>query len=408
MNTLLDRFLRYVRIDTQADERASTYPSTPGQWELSRLLCEELAAMGCTDARVTEFGLVHATVPGTVPNAPTIALNAHVDTSPEFSGKGVQPQVLRNYAGGDIVLPGDPSRVIRTAESPELVELIGKTIVTTDGTTLLGGDDKAGIAVIMEAARMLMEDRTRPCGPIRIVFTCDEEIGRGSNHLEPADLGAVCAYTLDGAGTAEIEDETFSGDKATVTIHGVNIHPALAKDRMTNAIRLAGAFLDRLPKRLLSPETTDERAGFIHPYLIDGGVPKTTIHLILRVFVTAKLTEYADLLRAIAGQLETEYPAAKIDVDIQKQYRNMKDGMAKEPRAVPYALDAIRAAGLTPKPRAIRGGTDGAHFTAKGLPTPNLSTGEHNFHSPLEWVCLEELETNVSVVLELAKRWSTG
>jgi len=406
MSTLLERFLRYVRIDTQADERATVYPSTPGQWELSRLLCDELKAMGCVDARVTEFGLVHATVPGTVVGAPTIALNAHVDTSPEFSGKNVKPQVHRNYAGGDIVLPGDPSRVIRVSEAPELAELVGKTIVTTDGTTLLGGDDKAGIAVIMEAAMMLMEDRKLPCGPIRIVFTCDEEIGRGSDHLDPSELGAVCAYTLDGAGTAEIEDETFSGDKATVTITGVNIHPALAKYRMTNAVRLAGAFLDRLPKRLLSPETTDDRAGFIHPYLIEGGVPKTTITLILRDFVTANLTVYADLLRTIAKQLETEYPAARIDVAIQAQYRNMKDGMIKEPRAVPYAIDAIRVAGLEPKRRAIRGGTDGAHFTAKGLPTPNLSTGEHSFHSPLEWVCLEELETNVRVVLALAKRWT--
>ena len=406
MRTLLDRFLRYVRIDTQADERATTYPSTPGQLVLSALLRDELLALGYADARMTEFGIVHATIPGNVPGAPTVALNAHVDTSPEFSGKDVKPQVLRDYPGGDIVLPGDRSRVIKASESPELAALVGKTIVTTDGTTLLGGDDKAGVAIIMEVARVLSEDPTIPHGPVKIVFTCDEEIGKGVLHLDPADLGAAVAYTLDGSGTGEVEGETFSADKATVTITGVNIHPALAKGRMTNAVRLAGMFVERLPTRTLAPEVTADREGFLHPYLIEGGVPKVVLHILLRDFDTPKLAEYAEVLHAIARQLTAEYPEAAIDVAVAAQYRNMLDGMAKEPRAIPHALEAVRRVGLEPKTRAIRGGTDGAMLTAKGLPTPNLSAGEHNFHSPLEWVCLEELEVNVATVIELLKVWA--
>ena len=406
MRTLLDRFLRYVQIDTQADERSMTYPSTPGQLVLAGMLRDELLALGYADARMTAFGIVHATIPGNVDGAPTVALNAHVDTSPEYSGRDVKPQVVREYPGGDLVLPGDRSRVIRVSESPELAALVGKTIVTTDGTTLLGGDDKAGVAVIMEVARMLAEDAAIPHGPVKIVFTCDEEIGKGVLHLDPADLGATVAYTLDGSGTAEVEGETFSADKATVTITGVNIHPALAKGRMTNAVRLAAMFVERLPTRTLAPEVTADREGFLHPYLVEGGVPKVTLHILLRDFDTRRLTEYADMLHAVARQLLAEYPEAAIDVAVAAQYRNMLDGMAKEPRAIPYALEAVRRLGLEPKTRAIRGGTDGAQLTAKGLPTPNLSAGEHNFHSPLEWVCVEELEVNVATVVELLKVWA--
>lgn len=406
MTSIEERFLRYVRVDTQADEKATTYPSSPGQLELGRMLRDELLAMGYADARQTEFGIVHATIPATVPGAPTVALNAHVDTSPEFSGKGVNPQVIRGYDGHDIVLPGDPSRVIRVGDTPELSKLVGKTIVTTDGTTLLGGDDKAGVAVIMEVARVLSGDKSIPHGPVKVVFTCDEEIGKGVLHLDPADLGADVAYTLDGSGTAEVEEETFSGDKATVTITGVNTHPGFAKGKLVNAVRAAAAFVDKLPKTELAPEATDGRQGYVHPYLIEGGVPKTTVTLILRDFDTPKLAEYADRLRAIGRQVEAEFPGARVEVAIAEQYRNMKDGMGREPRAVAYALEAVRRAGLTPVQRAIRGGTDGAMLTAKGLPTPNLSTGEHNFHSPLEWVCVEELETNVRVVVELLKVWA--
>src|SRR6185437_6572061 len=277
MNTLLDRFLRYVRIDTKADENATAYPSSPGQLVLGKLLRDELRGLGLADARQDEFGLVFATIPGNVPGAPTIAFNSHVDTNPENSGKDVDPRIIRDYPGGDIVLPKDPSKVIRVAENPELNAVIGKTVITTDGTTLLGADDKAGLAVIMEMARTLVENPATRHGPVKIVFTCDEEIGKGVLHLEPAQLGAVAAYTLDGMASGEIEDETFSADAAKVTIRGVNIHPSIAKGRMTNAIRLAGTFLDRLPKRTLRPETTFSRQAIeevnpaIDPRCVAGG-----------------------------------------------------------------------------------------------------------------------------------------
>ena len=392
--TLLERFLRYVRIDTKADEKSIAYPSSPGQLVLGKMLRDELLAMGIADAVQNEHGLVFATVPGNVPGAPTIAFNAHVDTNPENSGKDVDPQVIRDYAGGDITLPKDPTKVIRVAENPELSDLIGKTIITTDGTTLLGADDKAGLAVIMEAARTLMANPAIPRGPVRIVFTCD------------AQIGAVVAYTLDGAGSGEIEDETFSADAATVTITGVNIHPSIGKGRMVNAVRLAAMFIDRLPKRKMSPETTDGRDGFLHPLTIEGGTGQVKIGFLLRDFDTAQLAVQADLLREIGRQVERDYPEAKVQVDVRKQYRNMRDGIAKLPQAITHAAEATRRAGLEPKHKIIRGGTDGSQLTEKGLPTPNLSTGEHNPHSPLEWTCLEEMEAAVRVVLELCQVWA--
>jgi tripeptide aminopeptidase len=406
LHTLLDRFLRYVQIDTQADDRTTAYPSSPGQLVLGAILRDELLALGLTDARQDEHGLVFATIPGNVSGAPTIAFNAHIDTNPENSGKGVSPQVIRNYPGGDIVLPKDPSKVIRVADNPDLAVVIGKTVITTDGTTLLGADDKAGIAVIMEAARILTENSTIPHGPVKVVFTCDEEIGRGVLHLEPAMIGATVAYTLDGMASGEIEDETFSADAATVTITGVNIHPSIAKGRMTNAVRLAGMFLDRLPKRRMCPETTAGRDGFLHPLTIEGGVGEVKVGFLLRDFDTAQLVVQAEVLREIGRQVEREYPEAKVKVDVRKQYRNMRDGITREPRAIEYAAEATRRAGLEPKFKIIRGGTDGAMLTEKGLPTPNLSTGEHNPHSPLEWTCLEEMEAAVRVVLELVQVWA--
>ncbi|VTT98084.1 peptidase t : Peptidase T OS=Blastopirellula marina DSM 3645 GN=DSM3645_10087 PE=4 SV=1: Peptidase_M20: M20_dimer [Gemmataceae bacterium] len=406
MSTLLDRFIRYARIDTKADERAATYPSSPGQLVLGAMLRDELLAMGLKDAVQDEHGLVFATVPGNVPGAPTIAFNAHVDTNPENSGKDVDPQVIRNYPGGDIVLPKDPTKVIRVRDNPDLNAVVGKTVITTDGTTLLGADDKAGLAVIMEAVRTLMADPSIPHGPVRVVFTCDEEIGHGVKHLEPAQVGAVVAYTLDGMASGEIEDETFSADAAVVTVSGVNIHPSIAKGRMINAVRLAGMFLDRLPKRTMSPETTDGRDGFLHPLGIEGGVAEVKINFILRSFDTDELPKQAELLREIGRQVEREHPGAKVTVETRKQYRNMRDGIAKEPRAIKYAEIATKRAGLEPKFKIIRGGTDGAQLTEKGLPTPNISTGEHNPHSPLEWTCLEEMEAAVRVVVELCQVWA--
>jgi tripeptide aminopeptidase len=407
MERLLERFCRYVRVDTQASEKSTTYPSTPGQLELGRMLADELRALGLKDAEQDKNGIVTATVPATLSGSvPVIAWIAHMDTSPETSGRGVQPIVHRNYDGGDIVLPADKSKVIRAADTPDLVVLKGSTIITTDGTTLLGADNKAGVAVIMEAAAYLLAHPEVPHGPIRLCFTCDEEVGHGVDHIDLKKLGAQVGYTLDGGGQAEVDVETFSADLAEVTVYGTNIHPSIAKGRMINAVRLAGMFLDRLPRRLLSPETTEDRQGFVHPYRIDGGVAEVVIRILLRDFDTPRLSVQADLLRAAAKTVTAEYPEAKIDVKVTPQYRNMADGLAKEPRAVAFAEEAMQRAGLKPKRTIVRGGTDGSRLTELGLPTPNLSTGEHNIHSPLEWTCLEEMEIAVRVLVELAQVWA--
>ncbi len=407
MKTLLDRFCRYVRIDTTAVENAGTYPSSPGQLELGRMLVEELRTLGIPDAVQDEHGIVLATIPATVTHdAPAIAWIAHLDTSPETTGRNVRPIVHENYDGRDIVLPGDPSKIIRVSDNPELFYLKDKTLVTTDGTTLLGADDKAGVAVIMEAAAQLLAHPELPHGPIRICFICDEEIGHGVDHLDLQKLGAVAGYTLDGGGQGEIDGETFSADLAVVTIRGVNIHPAIAKGRMVNAVRLAGLFLERLPRLTQAPETTAEREGFLHPYRIDGGVAEVTLRILLRDFQTPRLVDYAELLRTIARTITAEYPQASIEVQVTPQYRNMAEGLAQEPRALAFAQEAMRRAGLEPKLTIVRGGTDGSRLTELGLPTPNLSCGEHNLHSPLEWTCLEEMATAVRVLVELAQVWA--
>lgn len=405
---LLDRFCRYVRIDTTAIEGALSYPSSPGQWELGRLLVEELRALEVQQVEHDEHGIVLADLPPTPgrENAPAIALLAHLDTSPETTGKNVRPIVHRNYGGGDIVLPGDSSRVIRVAECPELEQMIGKTLVTTDGTTLLGGDDKAGVAVIMQAVAWLLSHPEVPRGPLRICFTCDEEIGRGVDHLHPVRLNAVAAYTLDGSGVGEIDCETFSADLAVITVRGVNIHPSIAKGKMVNAVRVAGEFVSRLPRTTLSPETTSDRQGFVHPYRIEGGVAETVIRILLRDFDTPKLAHYAGLLKGIAETVLADFPGADIDVQIVKQYRNMAEGLSKEPRAVGLAEEAMRRVGLQPRRASVRGGTDGSRLTEMGLPTPNLSCGQHNLHSQLEWVCLEEMELARQVVVELVRLWA--
>jgi tripeptide aminopeptidase len=407
MSELLERFCRYVKINTQARDGSGKYPSSEGQWDLARLLVDELKAMGASDVEITEHALVYATIPATIiERTPTIAWLAHMDTSPEYSGANVKPMVHAPYTGGDITLPGDPTQVIRVKDCPELNDVIGKTIITTDGTTLLGADDKAGVAVIMQTASYLLKHPEIPHGPIRLCFTCDEEIGHGVDHLNPARLGAIAAYTLDGAKPGEFEGETFSADKATVTIKGVVIHPALAKNRMVNAVKLAGEFLDRLPKGCFSPETTDGRESFVHPYTIEGGVPLVTLRFLLRTFHTPELAEQAALLRKIASELMAQQPNCKIDVLVEKQYRNMADGMDKEPRAIPYLEKAIARTGLEPRKLSIRGGTDGSRLTEIGVPTPNLFTSEHNIHSPLEWACLEEMEQAVKALVELGQVWA--
>lgn len=403
---LLQRFLRYVQVNTTAVDEASAYPSSPGQLTLGAMLVEELRGMGAVDVEQDEHGLVWGTVPATVSHAaPVIALNAHLDTSPETTGKDVKPQVIRNYAGGDLVLPGEASQVIRVAENPELAKLIGKTIITTDGTTLLGSDDKSGVAVIMEVAEHLLEHPEIPHGAIRVLFTCDEEIGQGVKHVDLKKLGATAAYTLDGSGTGEIDIETFSADMATVTVHGVNIHPSIGKDRMVNSLRAAGMFLDRLPRAGHSPETTDGRQGFLHPYVAEGSVAQTTLKILLRDFDVAGLAAKAELLGRLAAEVERDAPGVKVDVAIRKQYRNMAAGLTREPRAVKLAEEAFRRLGRPYELTIIRGGTDGSQFTELGLPTPNLSTGEHNPHSPLEWTCLEEMTAAVEMLVELVQLW---
>jgi tripeptide aminopeptidase len=404
---LLRRFLRYVQIDTTAREGADTYPSSPGQLELGELLADELRAMGLVQVEHDEHGLVMATVPATCSRpVPVVALNSHLDTSPETSGKDVRPRVIREYSGGDIPLSGDSSRVIRVAENPELDQLRGATLITTDGTTLLGADDKAGLAIIMETAEHLLEHAELEHGDVRLLFTCDEEIGRGVDHVDLEKLAATVCYTLDGPGAGHIDVETFSADLATVSIRGVNIHPAIAYQRMVNAIKAAAAFVAQLPREGLSPETTRYREGFVHPYVVEGGVGEVRLRVLLRDFDTPRLQAHAEVLRRIAAQVMQQHPGTEVDVHVKAQYRNLGDGLAKEPRAVAFADEAFRRLGYACEHSIIRGGTDGSRLTELGLPTPNLSAGQHNPHSPLEWACLDEMVRAVEVLNQLLQIWA--
>ncbi len=403
---LLERFLRYVQIDTTAREGADVYPSSPGQLDLGRLLVDELRRIGIVDARQDENGIVLATVPSNVPGeVPTIAWCAHLDTSPETSGANVRPQVIEHYGGGEIRLPGAPHRVIRPDENPELLDLIGRTIITSDGTTLLGADDKAGVAAIMEAAQWLVEHPELPHGPVRLCFTCDEEIGRGVERLDLGRLDATVCYTLDGQGADTIDVETFSADLAVVRMRGVNVHPGVAKGRMTNAVRVAAHLVDRLPRTRLAPESTEDREGFLHPYEISGGVSEVRVKVLLRDFRTDQLAQWASLLKQAAEATQAEFPNARIDLEVKAQYRNMSEGLAKEPRAVGHARKALEKLGRIAKTAIVRGGTDGSRLTELGLPTPNLSTGEHSPHSPLEWACLDEMVSTVEWLVALAEVW---
>src|ERR1700722_15679846 len=402
MDTLLDRFVRYAKLDTQASEFGTSYPSTPKQLNLCRLLAGECSEIGLSDVAMSDFGVVTATLPATVKHkSPAIAWFAHVDTSPEFTAENVHPTIHRNYDGKDIILPAEKSRVIRTSENPALKKLQGATIITSDGTTLLGADDKSGIAVIMTAAAHLLAHPEIPHGPIRVCFTCDEEVGHGVDHVDLDKLGVVCGYTLDSEGSGRVDSETFSADLAIVKVTGVNTHPSIGKGTMVNAVRILSDFISRLPTDRLSPETTDERDGFLHPYQISGGVASASARIILRDFETATLADHARLLQSIADELRAKHPRARIDVEIKKQYRNMRDGLAKEPRALAKAIEAVRDSGIEPEMSQIRGGTDGSVLTERGLPTPNLSSGQHNPHCPLEWTCLEEMQKAVDILMEL-------
>ncbi len=410
MNTrrLLQRFLRYVKIDTTARTDVKAYPSSPGQLKLGRLLVRELKAMGIEDASQDGFGIVLATVPATTAESvPTIAFCSHMDTSPETTGKGVKPHVIRRYGGGDIVLPANPEQVIRVAENPELEKAIGHTLITTDGTTLLGADDKAGLAIIMEMAAWLMERREITHGPIRLCFSCDEEVGRGVDHIDVGRLGSVVCYTVDGGNSDEIDIETFSAHSAEVVIRGVNIHPSIAKGRMTNALRVAADFLARLPRDHLAPEATEGREGFIHPLEISGGVGEVKIRFLLRDFETARLDDHACMLRDALDAALKDYPQASAETKIVPSYLNLADGLVREPRAVSYAEKALARLGRVAKKTIVRGGTDGSRLTELGLPTPNLSSGAHSIHSPKEWASLEEMALSVQWLVALAETWAT-
>jgi tripeptide aminopeptidase len=404
--TVLDRFLRYVQVDTRADESSSSCPSTPGQLTLSAMLADELRAIGLTDVSLDANGYLMATIPATASGAVTIiGLIAHVDTSPEMPGAGVKPLVHRAWDGRDIVLPDDPSAVLRASEQPDLAAQIGHDIVTASGTTLLGADDKAGVAAIVEAAAHLVAHPEIPHGPIRIGFTPDEEIGRGANHFDVARFGARYAYTLDGGNCGELEFESFSADAMRVTFVGFNTHPGYAKGRMVNAVKAAARFIDRLPPDRLSPETTDGYEGYLHPYQVEASVDRTSVRVLLRDFVTAELRAKQRLVEEIATQVAAE-TGTRAEFEVHEQYRNMRDVLDGHPEVVERARDAIRRAGLSPIEKPIRGGTDGSRLSFMGLPTPNLFAGEHNFHSRLEWTSRQDLEKAVAVIVALARVWS--
>jgi tripeptide aminopeptidase len=400
----LERFLRYVRVGTSADPYNDEYPSSDGQAELNRLLAEELAAMSITDAHLDDNALTWGTVPATNGGGtPTVALVAHVDTSPESPGDNVQPQVIDSYQGGDIQLKS--GAVIEVAAARELEELVGATLVTTDGNTLLGGDDKAGVAIIMELAQTLIENPQLAHGPVKVLFTCDEEIGRGTDKIDLRKLDATVAYTLDGGGAGMLDVETFSADAATVTFSGHNIHPAIAKDRMVNAVRGAADFVAALERTTCTPETTDERDGFIHPHTVSGGVGEATVELILRSFETQQLGEYAKVVRDTAQRITQQTPGLSVEVRVREQYRNLREGLAKLPEAVEFAQQAFANLGRDCKTTIVRGGTDGSQLTEKGLPTPNLSSGQHNIHAVTEFACLDEMIQAVEHLVELLALW---
>jgi tripeptide aminopeptidase len=408
MKTVLDRFLRYVRYDTQSDEASTSYPSTVKQLALLRDLAAELNALGLTDAAVDEFGYVMATIPATTkkPGVPVIGFIAHVDTSPEMPGAGVTPIVHRGYDGRDLVLPDDPTAILRLDDNPALAEQIGHDIVTAAGTTLLGADNKAGVAEIVTAAAYLVAHPEIAHGPVRLAFTPDEEIGRGTDHFDVAQFGALCAYTMDGGSRGEIEVESFSADAITVTFHGFNTHPGYAKGRMVNAIKIAAAFVGRLPHDSLSPETTDGHEGFVHPYLIQASVERTSVRLLVRDFSTAGLKDKEALIDRLARNTAEAYPGSRVEISVEESYRNMKAILDGHPAIAEHAREAIRRAGLEPRSHAIRGGTDGCRLSFMGLPTPNLFAGEHNFHSRLEWVSVQDMEKAVEVIVHLCQIWA--
>lgn len=403
--TVVDRLFRYVVIDTQSDPTSQSQPSTEKQKDLGRLLVSELLSFGLDDAHLDEHGNVYATLPAnTDKSVPVICFCSHVDTAPDFTGTSVRPQLVKNYQGGDIQLTGDPSQVIRAAENPELANQIGHDIVTTDGTTLLGADDKAGIAEIMTATRFLIDNPDIKHGTIKILFTTDEEIGRGADKVDLQKLGAQFAYTLDGSTVGEIENETFSADGVDIGISGVAIHPGTAKGKMENAIKIASEIIARLPKDI-APETTEGRIGFIHPTGISGSMESARLSFIIRDFEEDGLKTKEVLLEEITREVMKAYPGSTYSFTVREQYRNMKVVLDRHPELMANLEEAVRRVGLTPKLHSIRGGTDGSRLSFMGLPCPNIYTGGHAYHSPLEWVSRQDMEISVRTIVELVKIW---
>jgi len=401
-----ERFMRYVQIDTTSDPNSSSFPSTSKQRDLALVLFEELKALGLQEVEIDEWSYVFATIPSNVAQPlPTICFCSHMDTAPDCSGTNVKPILHTNYAGAPIVLPDDPSQILRTEEHPYLLQKIGDDLITASGHTLLGADDKAGVAIIMELAAYLMAHPEVPHGPIRILFTPDEEVGRGVEQLDMQKLNAHFGYTLDGGPLGDIEDETFSADAATLTFHGVSAHPGYAKGKMVNAIKLASAFVDALPKANWSPETTSHREGFVHPTAIEGGLEKASVQLILRDHDTTLMESYPQKLAAIAAQVVEANPGARFEIKVQEQYRNMKEILAEVPFVADYAEEAMRKAGLKPKRAIIRGGTDGSRLSFMGLPCPNIFTGEMAIHSKLEYVSVQDMEKAIDSLVELVQIW---
>ena len=405
-HTVLERFLRYVTIDTQSDPDSPTTPSTEKQKNLGRLLVTELREIGLADADMDENGYVYATLPAnSAKTVPVICFCSHMDTSPDCTGANVKPQIVRNYQGGDITLPGDPSQIIRAAEHPALATQIGNDIITTDGTTLLGADNKAGVAEIVDAMRFLVNNPQIKHGTIKVLFTPDEEIGRGVDKVDLKRLGADFGYTIDGESAGSVEDETFSADAAVVTIQGVSAHPGFAKGRMENAIKIAARVIDNLPQDTCSPETTEGRDGFVHPHGVEASLDSATLKFILRDFTDEGLKDKAAVLeRAVQAALK-DFPRSSYRMKITEQYRNMRQVLDRHPQVVTHAIEAVRRAGLTPVKNSIRGGTDGSRLSFMGLPCPNVFAGEHAFHSRLEWVSVQDMEAAVRTIVHLAMIW---
>ncbi|MBL7075092.1 peptidase T [candidate division KSB1 bacterium] len=407
--TVLDRFLRYVKIDTQSQEDSKDYPSTKKQFDLARLLKAELEGLSLKDVRLDKWGYVTATLPANLPpdwgskkGVPVVGLLAHMDTSPEVSGTDIKPRIHKNYQGGDI--PLKDGQVIKVDENPELKNNIGNDVVTSDGTTLLGADDKAGIAGIMTALEGMVNDPKIYHGEIRIGFTPDEEVGQGTDHFDVHSFGAEVAYTVDGSTVGEVENETFNAATATFKIMGINVHPGYAKGKMVNALRAASEIVSRLP-RDTAPETTEKREGYLHPHMMEGRVEEATVKVLVRDFEMKGMEEKGKLLEKIRDEVTALFPRIKIDLNIKESYRNMRFKLDEDPRAMEYALEAVRMAGIEPKPEIIRGGTDGARLCYMGLLTPNIFTGGQNFHSKLEWIPVQGMEKAVETILNLVQIW---